>query len=327
MGELFTYLFSAGFLKSIVRMSTPIIFSAMAALLASKADIFCVAFEGMMLFAALGGVLGSALTGSLLVGMLVGIVSSLIIAAIFSYFVLVVKTKPMLVGLALNILGTGGTVYILYMFTGQKATSISLASLQFPQLEIPLIKDIPFVGEIISGQNILTYLAFISVVIVYIMLYKTPLGLKIRTVGENPNAAESLGVDVVKTKVIAMMIGGLFAAFGGMFMSMGYTSFFTKNMVNGRGFTGIAAQNLGLGKPLLTLLCALLFGLADAFGIAMQSYRIPSQIASMSPYVTTLVGLIVIGKLNERRIRKHALQLGAREAEEENGRAGAEGKA
>jgi len=312
------YIFSNTFLKAIIRMSTPIIFASLAALIGSKADIFCIAYEGMMLFAALGGVLGSAYSNSLIIGMIIGILASLFIAGVFAYFVIVLKTKPMLIGLALNILGSGGTAYVLYMFTGQKATSLNLHSLAFPVIEIPIIKNIPVLGTILSGNNLLTYMAYISVAVVYVLLYKTPLGLKIRAVGENSNAAESLGINPTKTKVIAILISGVFAAFGGMFMSMAYSQYFTKNMVSGRGFTGISAQNLGQGQPILTMFCAILFGIADAFSIAFQALNYPPQLAAMIPYIVTLVGLVVIGKIEADRERKHALELGAAAMKAEN---------
>ena len=317
MNELVNCIFSVGFANSIVRMSTPLIFVSMAAVLGAKANILCIAYEGMMLFAALGGVIGSAVFQSLLLGMLCGILAGSIIAGLFAYFVLVLKTKDMLVGLALNTLGSGGTIFTLYMLSGQKGSSISMSSLQFPSVTVPVIKDIPVLGEIFSGHNLLTYLAYLSVALVYIFLYKTPLGLRIRSVGENPDAAESVGTDIVKVKVIALMVGGVLASFGGMFMSMGYTPYFTRDMMNGRGFNAIAAQNLGVGHPLLTMVCAMVFGMADAFGIALQTYRIPSQVASMVPYITTLLGLIIIGQAQKKKEKKHALMLGAREWETE----------
>lgn len=313
MNELVNYIFSVGFANSIVRMSTPLIFVSMAAVLGAKANILCIAYEGMMLFAALGGVIGSAVFQNLLLGMLCGILAGSIIAGLFAYFVLVLKTKDMLVGLALNTLGSGGTIFTLYMLSGQKGSSISMSSLQFPSVTVPVIKDIPVLGEIFSGHNLLTYLAYLSVALVYIFLYKTPLGLRIRSVGENPDAAESVGTDIVKVKVIALMVGGVLASFGGMFMSMGYTPYFTRDMMNGRGFNAIAAQNLGVGHPLLTMVCAMVFGMANAFGIALQTYRIPSQVASMVPYITTLLGLIIIGQAQKKKEKKHALMLGARE--------------
>ncbi len=311
MNDLMTFVLSPAFVNAIIRMSTPLIFVSMAAVLGAKANILCIAYEGMMLFAALGGVIGSALSQNLLVGMLCGVLAGSLIAGLFAYFVLVLKTKDMLVGLALNTLGSGGTIFALYIMSGQKASSISLNSLQFPVVNIPIIKDIPVLGDIVSGHNLLTYLAYLSVILVYLLLYKTPLGLRIRSVGESPDAAESVGTDVVRTRVIALMIGGVLASFGGMFMSMGYTPYFTRDMMNGRGFNAIAAQNLGAGHPLLTLLCSILFGAADAFGIALQTSRLPPQLASMVPYITTLVGLIIIGQARRKQEKKRALALGA----------------
>ena len=223
MNDLMAFVLSPAFANAVVRMSTPLIFVSMAAILGAKANILCIAYEGMMLFAALGGVIGSALSQSLLVGMICGILAGCLIAGLFAYFVLVLKTKVMLVGLALNTLGSGGTIFALYVISGQKASSISLNSLQFPVVNIPFIQDIPVIGQILSGQNLLTYLAYLSVILVYILLYKTPLGLRIRSVGESPEAAESVGTNVIKVQIIALMIGGVLASFGGMFMSMGYT--------------------------------------------------------------------------------------------------------
>ena len=327
MNDLMTFVLSPAFVNAIIRMSTPLIFVSMAAVLGAKANILCIAYEGMMLFAALGGVIGSALSQNLLVGMLCGVLAGSLIAGLFAYFVLVLKTKDMLVGLALNTLGSGGTIFALYIMSGQKASSISLNSLQFPVVNIPIIKDIPVLGDIVSGHNLLTYLAYLSVILVYLLLYKTPLGLRIRSVGESPDAAESVGTDVVRTRVIALMIGGVLASFGGMFMSMGYTPYFTRDMMNGRGFNAIAAQNLGAGHPLLTLLCSILFGAADAFGIALQTSRLPPQLASMVPYITTLVGLIIIGQARRKQEKKRALALGAREraAEQEAAPRGVKG--
>ncbi len=326
MSDLMSFVLSPAFANAIIRMSTPLIFVSMAAVLGAKANILCIAYEGIMLFAALGGVIGSALTQNLIVGMICGILAGCSIAALFAYFVLYLKTKEMLVGLALNTLGSGGTIFALYVISGQKASSISLNSLKFPVVNIPFIEDIPVLGQILSGHNLLTYLAYLSVILVYILLFKTPLGLRIRSVGESPDAAESVGTNVVKTQMIALLIGGVLASFGGMFMSMGYTPYFTRDMMNGRGFNGIAAQNLGAGHPILTLLCAILFGAADAFGIALQTFRLPPQLASLVPYVTTLVGLIIIGQARRKQEKKRALMLGAKEMEAEKAAMAAGGK-
>lgn len=298
------YIFSLDFIFAVIRMSTPLLFVGMAALIGAKANILCIAYEGMMLFAALGGVIGSAYSQNLFIGTITGLLSGLIIAVIFAYFVLYLDTKPLLAGLALNTLGTGGTVYVVYLFTGMKLDTSSLASLQFPIVNIPIIKDIPFIGSILSGHNLLSYIAFVTVFITWYLIFKTRLGLRIRAVGEDASAASSVGISVRKTKFIAMMISGLMASMGGLFMSMGYMPYFTNNMTAGRGFIGIAAQNLGRGNPLITLIYTLIFGGSIAIGNTAQSFRLPSQFASMTPYLMTLIGLVVIGARNNKSERR-----------------------
>lgn len=294
MEGLIKYIFSLDFIVAVLRMSTPLLFVAMAAVIGAKADILCIAFEGMMLFAALGGVMGSAWTQSLIGGLLCAVFCGCAIAFLFGYFVLYMNTKPMLIGLALNILGSGGTIFLLYIVTGSKANSLALPSLVFPKLNIPFLQDIPVLGQLLSGHNVLTYVAVASVFFVNWLVFKTRLGLRIRAVGESPSAAESVGINVLRTKLIAVMISGVLASVGGAFMSMGYISSFSRDMVAGRGFIGIAAQNLGRGNPILTLFCTLLFGAAEAIGNMSQSYRMPSQFASMLPYIVTILGLVLM---------------------------------
>ena len=302
MNEMMELVFSFNFLSSVIRMSTPILFVALAALVGQKADILCIAFEGVMLFAAFGGVVGSALTQSLAGGLVLGIGLGMIVIGIFAYFVLYLDTAPMLIGLALNTLGSAGTVFALYVITGSKANSTSLASLAFPNINIPIIENIPVIGDIFSGHNLLTYVAFICVFLVQILLYRTPLGLRIRSVGESPGAAQSVGINVKKTKFIALLISGILASLGGIFLSMAYLPFFTRGMVAGRGFIGIAAQNLGAGSPTLTLIWTLVFGAADAIGNTAQSFRLPSQFAQMTPYLVTLIGLTLMNIPRRRKV-------------------------
>ncbi|MDR1209692.1 MAG: ABC transporter permease [Clostridiales bacterium] len=307
MREIAGYIFSVDFANAILRMSTPLLFVSMAAVVGAKADVLCIAYEGMMLTAALGGVIASAYSQSLFIGLLGGLASGMLIAVIFAYFMLVLDTKPMLVGLALNMLGSGGTIYATFILTGSKGNTNSLPSLTFPSLQIPLVRDIPVLGQILSGHNVLTYLSFLSVIAVYVFIYKTPLGMRIRAVGENPDAARSAGVNVVRTKFTALMISGLLASFGGIFMTMGYLNAFTRDMISGRGFIGIAAQNLGQGHPLATMICTMVFGGATAAGNMSQSLRLPSQIAQMAPYVVTLLGLALVGmtdRIKKRTTRK-----------------------
>ena len=294
--EALKSILSAQYLFSIIRVTTPLLFASMAAVVIRRAGIICIAFEGMMLFAAFGGVLGSALTQSVLGGIACGVLFGMLIAMVYAYFVLSLKANTYLTGLAINMLGSGGTVFLLYLSTGDKGVSTALNSLVVPSVEIPLVKDIPILGEVLSGHNALTYLAFLTVIAVYFLINKTVLGLRIRSVGENASAAASVGIKVVRTQFIAIVIGGLLASFGGLYMSMGYLPFFTRDMIAGRGFIGIAAQNLGGAMPIPTMLAALAFGAAEAASNILQSLRLPAEFMQMIPYAATLIGLMLVGR-------------------------------
>ncbi len=303
MQEFISAVFKESTLTAILRMATPLIFIAMAACIGRKAGISSIAYEGMALFAALGGALGSSYTHSLWLGALIGILAGMLIALIFAYFVLFLDTSPMLIGLALNTLGSAGTIYTLFIFTGRKSDTAALASSVFPQVKLDFLKDVPVLGALFGDTNLLTYVALLSVVVVFVLIYKTPFGLRARSVGEDPNAAISVGINVRRTKFKAMMLSGFFAAMGGLFMSMAYIPYFTKNMLSGRGFIGIAACNVAAGHPVGAFLCALLFGAADAVANIAQTLRLPAQFASMIPYIVTIVGLCITG-MTEGRTKK-----------------------
>ncbi len=282
---------SNNFISAIIRMATPLVMTAMAANIGRQADVVCQCFEGMMLFAAFGGVVGSYWTGSLLWGALIGIACGMFIALFFGYFVIYLDTHPMLMSIAMNTLGLAGTSYASLLIAGSKATTTAIKSSVFPTITIPWIKDVPVLGGIFYQHNILTYIAFITVPIINYFIYRTPLGLKIRATGRNPQAAETMGIDTKKTKLITILIQGLLSSFGGMFLSMGYLPYFTQNMTAGRGFMAIAANNLGMGDPIRTLLWCLCFGVSMGTANILQSFNLPSEFATALPYIVTLIGL------------------------------------
>lgn len=309
MESVLGYIFSIEFIVAILRMSTPLILCSMGVLLVRNSGVVCIAFESMMLAAALGGVLGSAYSQSLFVGLLCGIAMSVLFAMLFGFFVLVLKANNMLVSLALNTLGSGGTVFILFAFTGDRGSSTSLQSLQFPTVNIPVIQDIPILGSILSGHNALTYVALLSVPLVYIILMKTPLGLRIRAVGENEHAAESLGTSALATRFVALFIAGIFAGLAGMYMSMGYVFAFTRDMIAGRGFIAIAAQNLGGFMPIPTFIWALVFGASNAIANAFQAIQLPPEFLQLFPYAATVVGLTLVGMNINHQEKKTAHEI------------------
>lgn len=300
MDNILSILISPLFLFSIIRVSTPIIFASLAALISKKAGITNLAIEGTMLIAALVGVISSAATGSATIGLISAIISGIIVSLMLGFFSLKLKTDIYLASIATNMLATGGTVFVLFMVSGDKGVSTSLTSKVMPTINIPIIKNIPYIKDVLSGHNVLTYLAIISVFLIYILVYKTAIGLRIRSVGENEHSAASVGVSVVKVRLIALVISGILASLGGVYLSMGYVSWFAREMTAGRGFIGISAMNLGNVTPVGAMLASFVFGFADAFSMVLQSLKVPVEFVQMMPYLITIVGLVVFSIIREK---------------------------
>lgn len=297
-------IFSEAFVFSIFRITTPILFAALAAVVADRAGVTNIGLEGIMMISALTGVIFSAWTQSAWIGLLCAILLGMLTALMIGFFALKLKTDIILAGIAVNMLGNGGTVFFMYLASGDRGYSANLASKVMPTVNIPVLQDIPVLGGILSGHNILTYLAFIFVALVWVLLYETPMGLQIRAVGESPNAADSVGVSVNRIKYIALGISGALAGMGGAFMSMGYMSSFNTNMTAGRGFIALAAEAMGRGEPIGTMLTSLLFGFADALANNMQSLGLPQELVALTPYVFTIVGLALYAASTLKKNRK-----------------------
>lgn len=304
MDKILSAILSSSFVFSIIRVSTPLIFGAMAALVCNRGGMLHIAFEGVMLTAAFFGMLGSALSQSVLVGLLCAIIGGVLISLMMGYFNLILNSNRVLTGIALNTFASAGTVFALYLLVQDKGTSNSLPSLTVPMVNIPVIQDIPVLGAIVSGHNVLTYVSFLCVVLVYFLIFRTPLGLRIRSVGENPDAASSVGINVTKIRFTTLAISGVIASLGGAYMSMGYLSWFARDMMAGRGFMAIAAQNLGGAAPIPTLLAALGFGTVNALANVLQTLNMPSEIIQSVPYVATLIGLGFFGYTEQRAEKK-----------------------
>ena len=284
-------IFTADFFAAILRATTPLVFATLAAGIAAKCGIINMALEGMMLFSALFGVIFSSLTNSWIGGLLITMALGGFIGFILGFFVLNLKTDEILAAIAINLVATGGTVLLMLAYSGDRGSSISISSIAAPKVDIPLIADIPVVGDLLSGHNLMTYLAILAVIIVHIFLYKTPLGLQIRAVGENQNAASSVGISFQKVQYTSLILSGILVSMGGFFMSGGYMNMFTKDMAAGRGYIALAASSMGGNTPVGGFLVATLFGIAQAFANIMQLSKIPYELIQMVPYLTTLIGL------------------------------------
>ena len=294
----------ANFLYSVIRITTPLLFGAMGALICKRGGVLHIAFEACMMSAAFFGMAASAFTQNLFLGFAAGMAGGIGIMLLLGYFTLKLNSNVVLTGIALNTLASGGTVFLMYLLCGEKGTSNVLPSLAFPTVNLPIIQDIPILGKVLSGHNILTYAAFLIPVLVYIVVFKTPLGLRIRTVGENENAAASVGINVERTKFVTLIIGGAVTSLGGMFVSMGYLSWFARDMMSGRGFMAIAAQNLGNASVLPTFVTSIGFGLANALAVTLQTLSLPAEIFQAMPYVVTLIGLAIYSSRTGKEKKK-----------------------
>ena len=309
MSEIIANLFTAEFFFTVLRVTTPLLLAALASIVSNRAGVTNIALEGIMLTAALCGVIGSGFSQSLLVGLLSAILGGVAMAAVLAYFSLYLETDIILAGISLNMLAIGGTVFVLSVVSGDKGVSTKIPSLVFPKVDIPIIQNIPILGDILSGHSVLTYVAFISVILVWVLLYKTAFGLRLRSVGENPNAASSVGINVKRVQFTALILSGVLASLGGAFMSMGYLSNFTKNMISGRGYIAMAAEAMGQSTPFGTLISSLLFGTAESISYQMQSLAIPAEIVRTIPYIATIVGLVIYAQVNQRNQLKHKQKL------------------
>jgi general nucleoside transport system permease protein len=282
---------SPQFLFAIIRVTTPLLFAAIGVAITALSGSINIGLEGIMLVSAFTGVIISGYTGNLFLALLGGVLVGIGLGAVLGYFHLKLKTDIIIAAIALNLFASGITVLLLYILTNDKGTSSSLTSQVFPAVELPLINDIPVLGEIISGHNILSYFAIFSVFVFYWLIYKTRLGLRIRAVGQNPDAAASVGIDVNRIKLYSIVISGFFGSLGGLYLSMGYVSWFSRDMTAGRGFIAIAAAALGSNLPLGTSIGALFFGLINTIAIYIAPSGIPSEFVFALPYVVTIITL------------------------------------
>lgn len=306
------FLTSPSFWYSVLASTTPVMLATLSANIVTKAGIFNLGIEGTMLICALAGVLGSAFTKSLWMGALIGIVLGITVSFILGYFALIMKGPMNACGVAINLTATGGTVFVLATITGSKITSSSLTSLSFPKVNIPIIQNIPVLGEILSGHNLVTYLGWAFAILTWLMLYKTKLGRSIRAVGENEEAAKSAGINVLLMKFTALALCGVFSAFGGMYLSMGSLNSFTAGMVSGRGYLALAMDAMSQGNPLIGWLSSLLYGFSNTITVYMQLYsNLDLKLIDAFPYIFIIVVLVVLqlvkNQMKRRRERAAAL--------------------
>lgn len=301
------YIFSENFLLSCITAALPIVFASFAALISNKVRLLNINIEGSMSVSAVTGALVSHFTNSWVVGLLAALIAGVCMSMILYLAAMKLRTDGTLSGIALNTFATGMCVFLLYTVLGVKGDSSGAPSAVIPSLRIPYLSDIPLIGKALFGQNLLFYLAIASLVFLTLLLNRTKTGAYIKATGFNEKAAASVGILTDAQKAKALVLCGLFCGMGGAYLSMVSLSYFSANMVGGRGFIGIAAEAMGAGIPWLTALFAFLFGVVDSFALGSQAVLGAQyyELLNTLPYVMTLIALIIYAAINKARAERN----------------------
>lgn len=272
-------------------MSTPLLLGSIAEVLAERTGMMVTAIEGIFLLGAWGGFVGAFLSKSLVVGLFAAMVAGAITAALYGWICVYFKQHQVVTGTAINILALGLCSFLYRVIFGTPVTPLTVDPL--PDLPIPLLSKIPVLGPVFFNQNILTYIVYFIVPIAYYVLFKTSIGLTIRSAGENPEAVDVAGINVDRIRFTMVLIAGVMGGVAGAFYSIGYIGMFTTNIIGGRGWIAFAICFLGNWNPKGALIGTLAFGLAEAVAIYMQSSGgggfFPNELFIALPYILTIV--------------------------------------
>lgn len=298
-------------LQGTIRMSVPLILTALAGLYAERSGVVDIGLEGKLLAAAFCGASAAAVTGSAALGLLSAVGIGVVFSGIHGYASISQRGDQIVSGTAINFIAMGATVIIANAWFGQAGRTPSLPSdAKLNTITLPFaaeIREIPVLGtiysDILSGHFLLTYVAYALIPVTWWILYRTRFGLRLRAVGENPGAVDTAGISVVRLRYQAVLLGGVFVGLAGAFLSMAVSAGFTKGMSAGKGFIALAALVFANWKPKNILFTCLLFGFLDALSINMQGKTIPVigaipvQLWTALPYILTVVLLAgFIGK-------------------------------
>ncbi|TQX85142.1 MULTISPECIES: ABC transporter permease [Rhizobium] len=306
--EILEKIFNLALIAATLRTTAPILLVALGGTFTTKAGIFNIGLEGQMLMGAFCAVLGSIWTGSALGGVLCGVLAAVTMAGLFSLLVVTLRANEVVVGLALNILAGGLTISLTKAIFGVRGSIVRGDIVGLPRIDIPGIAMLGQVGRALSGYTPLVYFAFIAVFLVWLILYRTRLGLYIRVVGEKPEAAEAIGIPSARMQHIASLLCGVLAGLAGAHLSLGYITMFAENMSSGRGFMAVAVLIFSNGDPLKVLFGCLLFGFSDAASLRLQTFGVSSYLVLMVPYLVSLLALFGLTYRQRPKVVRETLE-------------------
>ena len=270
-------------------MSTPLLLGSLAEVYAERTGMMICAIEGIFLIGAWAGFVGAYITGSLFVGLLFAILGGALMALLYAFVTVKLGQQQVVTGTAMNILAVGICAFFQRVLFGVPTTPLQIDAL--PKIAIPLLSKIPVLGEVFFNQNIMTYFAYILIPVSIFVLYKTSLGLALRSTGENPVAVDVAGINVNRVRFLTVLVSGAIGGLAGSFYTVGYLGMFTSNIIGGRGWIAFAICFLGNWSPKGAVLGTLAFGLADAISIYFRTggTAFPTELIIALPYILTIV--------------------------------------
>jgi len=296
VSDVLTATFAVSVLAGMVRIGTPLLFGALGELVTERAAIMNLGLEGAMLNGAFAGFLVAHTTGSLWLGVGAAVVAGGVTGLLMAFLTSTLKLDQVISGLAINLLASGTTFY-LYRVVFENVGSANLPNVAtFPPVSIPLLSQIPVLGEVLFQQRALTYIGLATVPVIWFFLYRTKHGLEIRLIGENPRAADMRGVSVAWRQYSAVVFGTMMAGVGGAFLTLASAGLFLPNISGGRGYIAFALVIFGRWSPWWILSGAMFFGLIEALQLQLQAVGVdlPYQLLNALPYVLTIAALVTV---------------------------------
>jgi ABC-type uncharacterized transport system permease subunit len=280
-------------LAATVRIATPILFAAIGEMIAERSGVYNMGLEGTMLMSAFTAYLGAYYTGSLWLGVLAAMLTGGVMSLVFAFLVISLKVEQIITGLALNLLGSGLSIFWLRAAFANASQTPTISF--FGNMPIPLLSDIPLLGAILFDQKFLTYVALLAVPAAWCFLFRTRYGLELRCAGENPKALDIKGIDVSARQYAAVVFAGLMAGLGGAFLTVGSAARFVPEMTNGRGWLAIVIVIAGMWRPGPVLIATLVFSFLEALQFQLQGIgvSIPYQLLLAMPYICAILALAI----------------------------------
>jgi general nucleoside transport system permease protein len=283
---------------AMLRFATPLLFGALGGIVSERSGVVNIGIEGMMLTGCYFGIYGADIGGSWVIGLLVAMVAGGVLALVHAAFSVTLRADQIVGGVAINLLAVGITGYLYVDHYGDQGTPDDVS--RVPDVTLPLIKDIPFVGDAIGKTNLMTWLAILLVIVLAVFLFRTPQGLRLRSVGEHPRAAETVGLSVIRTRYLAVIASGVLAALGGAYLSIGFLGSFNQNLTAGRGYIALAVVICGRWRPGGALAFACLFGFSSAIAQRLPTFSESGAVLFQAlPYVLTII--VVAGVIGRSR--------------------------